>query len=435
MRGELWEKAVTYLRQAGAKALVRSSNREALAYFEQALTALTHLSETRETLEQAIDVRFDLRNALFPLAESGQIEAYLREAEILARSLDDQRRLGWVSFYLTMHHLATGSGHSTDMLTLAQRVRNIADTLCDYRLQAIAQVSLAHVCYISGDYRGTEDACRRPIHSVQGDQIRERRRLAALPAVLARFYLARILGERGAFDEGGAHGEEAIRIAETLDQPFSLICACLGLAYVKSLRGELSQAIRLLERAVAQSREWNVTYLALFGMASLGHTYAWSGRIREGVSWLEQALTAHASARIGWFHVISAVQGGEVYLLAGQVEDARACAERAMMLAHQRGERGHEAWALRLLGEIALRHTRPDVAAAETHYRAAIALASELEMRPLVAHCHLGLGKLYRRPGLRQEAQEHLATATTMYRDMDMRFWLEQAEQEVKRLS
>ena len=125
-RGEAWEKAVTYLRQAGAKAFARSANREALAYFEQALTALTHLPETRETLEQAIDLRFDLRNALFPLAEFGRIEGYLREAEALARTLDDQRRLGWVSAYMSSHHLDTG-GHATEVRTFAQRVEAIGE--------------------------------------------------------------------------------------------------------------------------------------------------------------------------------------------------------------------------------------------------------------------------------------------------------------------
>jgi len=100
VRGDLWEKAVTYLRQAGAKALTRSANREAAAYLEQAVTALTHLPETRETREQAIDVRFDLRDAFVPLAEFSRIEAYLREAEALATALDDQRRLGWVSVYI-----------------------------------------------------------------------------------------------------------------------------------------------------------------------------------------------------------------------------------------------------------------------------------------------------------------------------------------------
>jgi predicted ATPase len=111
-RGELWEKAVTYLRQAGAKAYARWANREAAAYLEQALTALTHLPETRETQEQAIELRFDLRNSLHPMAEFGRIEGYLREAEALARRLDDPRRLGWVSAHMSGNRVATG-GHGS----------------------------------------------------------------------------------------------------------------------------------------------------------------------------------------------------------------------------------------------------------------------------------------------------------------------------------
>jgi hypothetical protein len=104
------------------------------------------------------------------------------------------------------------------------------------------------------------------------------------------------------------------------------------------------------------------------------------------------------------------------------------------MLARGRGERGFEAWALHLLGEIASHHGCPDVAAAAVHYGAAMTLASELEMRPLVAHCHFGLGKLYRRTGDSVRANEHLTTAATMYGEMDMRFWLEQAQAELRGL-
>jgi len=429
-RSEAWGKAVTYLRQAGAKAFARSANREAVAYFEQALAALTHLPETRETQEQAIDLRFDLRNALFPLAEFGRIEGYLREAEILATTLDDQRRLGWVWAYMSSHYQNTG-GHATDVRTFAQRVEAIAETLADVPLQVVAQYYLLLACHLSGDYRGTERHCRRLMQSLAGERARERFGLAVFPAVMSRAYLARALAERGAFEEGDAHGQEAIRIGEALDHPFSIIWACLGLASLHSVRGELSRAARLLERAVAQGRDWNIPYLTAMGMASLGHVCAWSGRIAEGVSWLEQALTAYESAGMRLFHSISVVELGEAYLLADRVEDARTCADRAVRLARERGERGDEAWALRLLGEIAAQYTRPDVATAEAHYGAAMALASELGMRPLVAHCHLGLGKLYRRAGKRQEAQEHLTTGTTMYREMDMRFWLEQEEAEM----
>ena len=110
-------------------------------------------------------------------------------------------------------------------------------------------------------------------------------------------------------------------------------------------------------------------------------------------------------------------------------------AERGLALASERGHRGIEAWARRLQGEIASCHNTPDVASAEAHYGAAIAQASELGMRPLVAHCHLGLGKLYRRTSQREQAREHLTTATTMYREMDMRFWLEQAAAEIGALA
>ena len=165
-------------------------------------------------------------------------------------------------------------------------------------------------------------------------------------------------------------------------------------------------------------------------MASLGHVYAWSGRITEGVSCLQQALTDYESAGIGYHHSLSVEQLGEAYLLADQVENARACADRAVMLARGRGERGNEAWALRLLGDTASHHGRPDVTTAAAHYGAAMTLASELDMRPLVAHCHLGLGTLYRRTGKQHAAQEHLTTATTMYREMEMTYWLEKAEAE-----
>src|SRR5881397_2578755 len=109
---------------------------------------------------------------------------------------------------------------------------------------------------------------------------------------------------------------------------------------------------------------------------------------------------------------------GEAHLLADQVEDARACADRAVMLTRERGGRGYEAWALRLLGEIVSHQNPPGVETAEAHYGAALAVASELGMRPLVAHCHLGLGKLYRRTGDGGKAPAHLTTAATMYREM-----------------
>jgi tetratricopeptide (TPR) repeat protein len=124
----------------------------------------------------------------------------------------------------------------------------------------------------------------------------------------------------------------------------------------------------------------------------------------------------------------------EGYLLAGREADARAAAQRALGLARHHKERGHEAYTLRLLGDIAAQKDSPDFGEAEDHYRQALALAEELGMRPLIAHCHVGLGKLYRQIGSRQQAEEHLTTATAMMREMEMGLWLERAEAELKEL-
>jgi hypothetical protein len=146
-------------------------------------------------------------------------------------------------------------------------------------------------------------------------------------------------------------------------------------------------------------------------MASLGQVYVGLGRVEEGLPSRQQALADHDSAGIGYFHSVSLVQVGESHLLAGQVEDARACAARALTLTRERDERGHEACALRLLGKIASHPDGLDAAAAETYYGAAMTLASDLGIRPLVARCHLGLGHLYSRTPHQRKAEEHLTTA------------------------
>jgi class 3 adenylate cyclase/tetratricopeptide (TPR) repeat protein len=431
-RGELWEKAVAYLRQAGAKALARSAYREAVPRFEQALTALASLPDTRQTIERAIDLRLDLRQSLFPLGELTRAMDYLREAEELARTLDDPRRLGWVSAYMSGHHVHAG-GHVAEVRRFAQTVGDIGERLGDVPLQIAAQFYLAAAFDLSGDYGGTERVCRALMQSLDGERAGKRFGLLTSPAAWSRAQLARALAERGVFDEGDAHGREAIRIAEGLDHPFSLVVACFDLAYLKRVRGELAEAAGLLERAVAHCHQWNITSHTPIAMAALGHVFAWSGRIEEGLSCLQEALSAYERAGIGYHHSRSVEHLGEACLLAGQVENARAYAERAVMLARGRGERGSEAWALRLLGEIAAQPPRPDATAAAAHYGAAITLASELDMRPLLAHCHFGLGRLYRRTGQPERAREHVTTATAMYREMGMTSWLERLEKRTGR--
>jgi len=119
---------------------------------------------------------------------------------------------------------------------------------------------------------------------------------------------------------------------------------------------------------------------------------------------------------------------GEAELQAGRMEEARTLAEQALTLARERQERGHQAYALRFLGEITVRREPLEVEEAAAHYQQALTLAEELGMRPLQAHCHRGLGMLYATTEQREQAHAALSTAIAMYRAMEMTFWLPQAE-------
>ncbi|MBI4637273.1 MAG: AAA family ATPase [Candidatus Rokubacteria bacterium] len=425
-RGELWEEAVTYLRQAGAKTLARSANREAVAYFEQALAALAHLPETRETLEQGIDLRFELRAALFPLAEFERIRDCLREAERLARALDDQRRLGWVSVYLS--HYFSVIGGSTQGRRFGQDAHTIAESLGDLPLRIGATLYVGTACQLSGDHRPAREYLRKTLQLLEGDLSRERFGLHGFPAVIAGALITWLHGELGDFSEGIAYGQQGIRTAEAIGHPYSLTFQCWGLGQLHRIKGDFDEATRVLERALALCHEWNLDILSPLVNGALGSVYARSGRVAEGLSLLHQAVEFGEAIRLGYYHPLTVADLGEVCALAGRLDDALARAGQGLALARERGQRGYEAWTLRLAGEIASYPDRLDGAAAEGHYRQAMVLADELGMRPLVAHCHLGLGKLYRRAGKAERAREHLTTAATMFREMDMGFWLDQAE-------
>jgi tetratricopeptide (TPR) repeat protein len=155
------------------------------------------------------------------------------------------------------------------------------------------------------------------------------------------------------------------------------------------------------------------------------------GQIEDGLKDLERGIMTRGSLKSYSSGLVAAWAEG--LLLTGAVKDARRQAEQALKSARETGERSVEAEVLHLLGEIAV--AEADLEEAVARLQDAIGLATELGMRPLVAHCHLGLGKLYRRTDKREQAHEHLTTATTMYREMGMTYWLEKAEVEMKGLA
>jgi tetratricopeptide (TPR) repeat protein len=426
VRGEVWDKAVAYCQQAGTKALARSAFREVVVCSEQAFAALRHLPESRATQEQAIDLRLDLRNALWALGELRRMLDYLREAATLAEGLGDQPRLGRVAAFMCRYLREMGDHDSA--VESGQQALAIAETLGDFALQVMAQHSLGVAYHTLGDYRRAMGVLRKNVESLAGDLIRERFGQAGLPAVVSRAWLARCLAELGAFPEGIAHAEEAVRIAEAVDHPTSLILASLGVGFLSLRMRDLSRAIPVLERCLELGRVFNHLLLFPETAAALGCVYACAGRVAEALPLLEQAEQRGAAMGTTGGRALRVGYVSEAYLLAGRMQEAVQLAGRALDLARAHKERGHEAWALRLFGEIAAHQDPPEIGPAAHHYRQALALADELGMRPLVAHCHLGLGTLYAQTGQLQPARAALSTAITMYRAMAMTFWLPQAE-------
>ena len=222
--------------------------------------------------------------------------------------------------------------------------------------------------------------------------------------------------------------EEGLRIAETVNHPFSMIEACFGVSIVYRRQGDVHRAIPVLERAMGLCQDWYIPLFLPWLAIILGLAYALGGRVAAGLALVEQGVEQQVARGRPRQRARSIADLSEAYLLAGRLEDARQRAAQALGLARQYQQRGWQARALWLLGESMARQGSPAVEPAVGHYRQALALAEELGMRPLQAHCHRGLGMLYARQGQQEQAHAALATAIALYRDMQMTFWLPQAE-------
>jgi tetratricopeptide (TPR) repeat protein len=303
---------------------------------------------------------------------------------------------------------------------VGRRALTIAVEIGDQHLEGEAAFGLGQTHASLGDHRGAEELYRRNVSPLPAELTADA--AGALPwfASVSRAWLANSLAQLGRFDEGLVLGAEALRVARALDNPFWLIVAHYQLGMLHQYRGRFADSVALFEQVLSIGQSRDISDFATQSAAELATAHARLGRITEAVEWARSSLSLFSGRR------------AEVCFLAGQREEALEAAEQELARWRQEGRRGLEGWVLYWLGEIARHRDPPDADAAERYYLEALDRATELGMRPLVAHCHLGLGQLYRRTGDQGKAQEHLTTATTMYREMDMRFWLEQAEAELK---
>jgi tetratricopeptide (TPR) repeat protein len=227
-----------------------------------------------------------------------------------------------------------------------------------------------------------------------------------------------------------------MHIAEAAGHVYSLLFPLLGLGTLTLDQGDFAGAVAPLERGLELCRTRQASSRLHDFAWALGAAYHGTGRRAEGVALMEDAArgVAEQTSRWSWWAGRVGSLGG-AYLLEGRLADATRIAQEGLAAARQLGEREVEGQLLRLLGDIAAHPDRFEVDTAEAHYRQALALAEALGLRPLMAHCHRGLGVLYRRAGRRQQAPEHLTIAVTMYREMEMPVWLEKAKADAKELA
>jgi class 3 adenylate cyclase/tetratricopeptide (TPR) repeat protein len=426
LRGEVWDKTLAYCRQAGEKTMARSAYREAVGAFEQALSALQHLPETYALREQAIDLRFALRSALFPSGNSDRILVALREAEALAATLDDPRRSGQVSAFLLVHFWQQGAYDQA--IAAGQHALTLATASGELVLHVLANRYLGLAYHAQGDYRRAIDCFEQTVASLDGARRHEFFGQITLPAVASRAWLAWCHAELGTFVEGRALGEEGLRIAETVGHPASLMIAAWGVGVLSLRQGDLPRALPRLERAMGLCQEADLSFWFPLMAAALGAVYTLAGRVADAVPLLTQAMEQATTSERVDTQALCGLSLSAAQILAGRLEEAYTLAERALALTRGRQERGNQAYALCLLGNIAAQYEPPEAMQAEDHYRQALALAEELGMRPLVAHCRRSLGTLYATTGQQEQARTELATAIDLYRAMDMTFWLPQTE-------
>jgi len=432
VRGELREKAVHYLQQAGDRAAARSELPDARGWFEQALGVLEALPESPSTWEQVFQILLDLRPVLNQLGEVRLARERLRQAETLADRLNDDRRRGRVCAVLTNAH--TLLGELDDALVSGSRALEIAGRLGDMRLRILAATYLQSAHHYRGDYERVVELASANLALLPPDWVHEYLGMPAPASVNNRYWLACSLAELGRFAEAAEYAAEAIRLAEPTQHAFTVGQAHFAAATIHLLKGDWAKARVPIERWTAMSRRSVIIQLP-WAIASSAWTMAQLGEASEalhGLAESEPLLDRQATRGIVTFRGWAYHSLGRACLRLGRLDEAQRLGDRA--LGSSSSHPGFGAHALHLLGDIATHPDRFDAETGEGYYRKALALAEPRGMRPLVAHCHLGLGKLSRRTGKREQAQEHLTTATTLYRDMDMRFWLEQADAELAEL-
>jgi class 3 adenylate cyclase/tetratricopeptide (TPR) repeat protein len=423
-RAELWDRAATYLYQAGEKAYAQARYHAGADFYQAALEALDRLGDAAD-LRLKLDACLELWSAQSSFGQYDGLRELGEKAEALARRLDDGPRLAQVQVRQAQAIAHTGAipGTLESAIEKAREAVERADPR-DLRTRSYARFIVGHACRDLGRLaQATREFDAGTALFEQMDRCREEPGLVLPIYVSLSAWRAEAYATLGDFHQAFASAREALRVATDIRHPTSLGVANNFLGYIHLVRGEVEAGLPFIERAVEIAQEHDLFSLTIRASCHLGYTLVLLGERSRGLECLARARDRLSAAIGPQSHGYGTVTAS-AYLAAGCPEEARAAIQEGLVTVTARSARGFRAPLLRLEAEL-LAETDP--AGAHEHLEEALALATELSMRPEVAHCHLGLGKLYRRTGDRAKVDEHLTAAASMYRAMEMSFWLAQA--------
>jgi tetratricopeptide (TPR) repeat protein len=429
--GELWDKAVGYLKDAGASAVSRSSFRNAVLDFERALEALKHLPQSADNIRRGIDLRFDIRNALFVLNDFNRGFEYLEEAKEAAKALNDEERLGKLFTWMTAYWNLAGNSEQA-VITGLQALEHTAGPK-NIESNIVAHNWLGVAYHNLGDFKRSIDELEKALSLITEDRKYDLFGTPGIVSVNCKAWLIRGLAQIGKFNETLKHGEEAIKTAIQREHPLGTVFAYYAVGQVALIRSEFDQAITALEHGLRICEAAEIPVQRPLVVSCLSAAYAFVGRYDEALRLLESStdrtawLTGAGSRQLPFGKAMRMVWEVQAYMLAGRDDEAETLARQVLQVSKESKDRGSESWLWWLLGDLLARSLSIHSTQAEASYAQALSLAQELGMCPMQAHCHLGLGQLHARSSNSSVARSELHAASEMYRGMCMPFWMTKA--------
>ncbi len=415
----LVDPAIEYWLKAGVKAYSLYANEDAVRFFERALTLLKKLPETRDNLERAVDICFQLRNALLPLGKTDRILRSLDELDpILARLGDKQRSAQYAAFRCNHHFLI---GQQRRAIEFGETGVRLARECGDRVVLGQSLFRLAQSYHALGEYRRAISLLEQGLEFNANELRHDRHNLNIIPSVLNRTWLAIALVECGDFSAGMRHARRALEIAEGAEHQLSKLLGWLSIGYVLSHKGEIAGAVGALERGLDLSDRWSFRVWRIRLVSDLGVAYARLGRAEKGLQLAEQAVSDGDKMQLIADKPRLLIRLGQVSLIARQIETALTLGKQAAAIAAVHEAKGDEAWARFLIGRAYLAAYEPkNLDEPEKQLDIALRLATACEARPLAAFCNTTLCGIYARRGDQVRAKEVDAVATATYRDLGM---------------